>query len=219
MLPFTPTQFHALFVDYNDTIWPMQFGGYLLGCIAIALLFWRPPHADRLISGIIAAMWLWTGLVYHGMFFATINNAAYLFAAMFVIQGAYMIYSGVLHRQVQFGLRAGVPAWIGAALAAYAAILYPLIGIMTGHAYPEMPVFGVTPCPVTIFTLGMLLLTTNEIPRRLLVVPVIWSLVGGSAAILLYVPQDWLLLVSGIIVVALVAFQNRAVRREAVERR
>lgn len=47
MLPFTPTQFLALFVDYNDAIWPMQFGGYLLGCIAIALLFWRPPHADR----------------------------------------------------------------------------------------------------------------------------------------------------------------------------
>src|SRR4051812_45163611 len=128
MLPFTPEQFLALFVEYNEAIWPMQVGGYLLGCIAIALLLWQPSNADRLISGIVAAMWLWTGVVYHAMYFATINNAAYLFAAMFVMQGAYMIYSGVLHHQVQFRFRAGLPAWTGAALIAYAAVFYPLIG-------------------------------------------------------------------------------------------
>jgi len=210
MLPFTPQQFLALFVDYNEAIWPMQLGGYVLGGVAIALLFWQPLNADRLISGAIAVMWLWTGVVYHGVYFATINNAAYLFAAMFMAQGVYLIYSGVLHHQVQFGFRTGLLTWTGAALVVYAAILYPLIGIMTGHAYAEIPVFGVTPCPVTIFTLGMLLLTTNAIPRSLLVIPFIWSLIGGSAAILLYVPQDWPLLVSGIIVFAVVIAQNRA---------
>lgn len=87
-------------------------------------------------------------------------------------------------------------AWVGAAFLFYTAVLYPLIGMATGHTYPEMPMFGVTPCPVTIFTFGMLLLTTQRLPRWLLVIPFVfvWSLIGGSAAIALGVTQDWLLL-------------------------
>ena len=34
--------------------------------------------------------------------------------------------------------------------------------------------------------------------RSLLVIPVVWSLVGGSAAFLLDMPQDWPLLASGL---------------------
>jgi hypothetical protein len=49
---------------------------------------------------------------------------------------------------------------------------------------------------VTIFTFGLLLIARRP-PWPLLIVPVLWSLVGGSAAFLLRVPQDWLLLVTG----------------------
>ena len=69
--------------------------------------------------------------------------------------------------------------------------------------------FGVTPCPVTIFTFGLLLLTMRPVPRGLLVIPFVWSLIGGSAAVLLYVPQDWLLLVSGCIAAVLMVFRDR----------
>ena len=69
--------------------------------------------------------------------------------------------------------------------------------------------FGVTPCPVTIFTFGMLLLTVRPVPRWLFVIPFIWSLIGGSAAILLQVPQDWLLLASGFIALPLMVLRDR----------
>ena len=72
-----------------------------------------------------------------------------------------------------------------------------------------MPMFRVTPCLATIFTFGLFLLTVRPVPRRLLVIPFIWSLIGGSAAILLQVPQDWLLLASGAISVALLVFRDR----------
>ena len=95
----------------------------------------------------------------------------------------------------------------------YAAILYPLIGLATGHHYPETPMFGVTPCPVTIFTFGLLLFTVRPVPRWLLVIPFIWSLIGGSAAILLNVPQDWLLLASGCIALPLIVLRDRQARQ------
>jgi hypothetical protein len=69
--------------------------------------------------------------------------------------------------------------------------------------------FGITPCPVTIFTFGMFLLTTKPIPRWLLIISFVWSLIGGSAAFLLSVPQDWLLLVSGLISMPLIVFSDR----------
>ena len=72
--------------------------------------------------------------------------------------------------------------------------------------------FGIAPCPVTVFTFGLLLLTTEWVPRRLLVIPVVWSVIGGSAAFLLAIPQDWPLLVSGVTVLALL-------RRDANHRR
>jgi hypothetical protein len=71
-------------------------------------------------------------------------------------------------------------------------------GSFVRHAAAALPSFGVTPCPVTIFTFGCLLLTTAPVPWWVLVVPVLWSLVGGSAAFLLRVPQDMVLLVSGL---------------------
>jgi hypothetical protein len=209
MLPFTTEQFLAGFVNDNNAIWPIQIAAYLLGGIGVALLFRETRVADRVIAGILAAMWLWTGFGYHGLSFSMINKAAYVFAALFIVQGCYFIYAGVFRRQLRFGLRPGAAAWGGAALVAYAAIIYPLIGVATDHRYPEMPMFGVTPCPVTIFTFGMLLLTAGPVPRWILVIPVVWSLIGGSAAILLKVPQDWLLLIGGCIALTLIIFRDR----------
>jgi hypothetical protein len=213
MLPFTRDQFLSVFVDYNTAIWPVQVVAYLLGCLAIVLLLWKAPHADRITAAILATMWLWTGIAYHGIFFSTINKAAYLFGTLFVIEGAYLLYSGVYHHRLRFSLASGPAAWVGVALVIYAAILYQLLGTSTGHVYSEMPLFGVTPCPVTIFTLGMFLLTTCPMSRGLMVIPFVWSLIGGSAAVLLEVPQDWFLLISGFIAVPIIIVRDRAIRR------
>lgn len=218
-MPFTTEQFIAIFVSYNISIWPAQVGAYLLGSAAVILLLWKTSYADRITAGILTVMWLWTGIAYHGMFFGTINPAAYLFGAMFLIQGTLLLYSGVYHDRLRFGLGTGPMVWVGFAFVIYAAVLYPLIGMWAGHVYPEMPTFGVTPCPVTIFTFGMFLLTTKRLSRWLLIIPFSWSLIGGSAAVLLSVPQDWVLLFSGFIAIPLIIMQGRAQDHRAASSR
>jgi hypothetical protein len=208
MLPFTPEQFLAVFVTYNRAIWPVQIAAYLLGAVAVAFLVCKTRQGNLVITGVLASMWLWTGFGYHGLSFAVINKAAHLFAALFIIQGGLLLYAGVYRCEIRFGLRRDFATGVGGAFLAYAAIVYPLIGIATGQVYPEIPMFGVTPCPVTIFTFGMLLLTVRPVPRWLFIVPFVWSLIGGSAAILLHMPQDWLLLVSGCIAVPLTVFRG-----------
>jgi hypothetical protein len=202
MLPFTRDQFLAVFASYNLAVWEVEIVAYLLGLAAVAALLRPGRNSSRVIASVLALMWVWTGVAYHWLFFATINQAAYLFGLLFVAEGLYIGYSAVLRDLLRFRLERGVAAWVGIALLAYAAALYPLIG-MVAHSYPELPMFGVTPCPVTLFTFGMFLLAQGRLPRWIFVIPVLWSLIGGSAAVLLAIPQDWLLLLSGFVVTPL----------------
>lgn len=204
MLPFTREQFLAVFVGYNEAVWPVQVLAYLLGLLMAILIVLPSAQRSRVVAAGLAAMWLWTGVAYHGLNFSAISNGAWGFAALFVIQGLLFVEAGVLRGRLAFGRRKGWTGRMGWALVAYACIGYPLLGQMLGHGYPAMPMFGISPCPVTIFTFGLLLLTTEPIPRRLLVIPVVWSVIGGSAAFLLAIPQDWPLFVSGVTVLALI---------------
>jgi hypothetical protein len=59
----------------------------------------------------------------------------------------------------------------------------------------------------------LLLLTRSPVAGRLLVIPVLWSFVGGSAAWLFDVPQDWPLIVSALVAPLLWLRDRRAARR------
>ena len=78
--------------------------------------------------------------------------------------------------------------WIAAGLVGYA-LLYPFLVIVSGHDFPRAPLFGV-PCPLTLFTSGVLLAAEARPARWLFVVPIAWSIIGGSAAMLLGVTPD-----------------------------
>ena len=207
MLPFTVDQFFAVFARYNTAIGPAPVVAYLLGVIAL-IAVWR--GWDRIVVGVLASFWLWTGVAYHWLFFASLSSPAWLFGALFVIEAALLSWYGIVRNVMTFGAPRGWTGAIGVALVVYAMLLYPVFGYSAGHAYPAMPTFGVTPCPVTIFTFGLLLLARN-LPWPLLVVPTLWSLIGGSAAFLLAVPQDWLLLVSGPLTATLLWFTRRRI--------
>ena len=98
---------------------------------------------------------------------------------------------------------------VGIGLIIYALLLYPVIGKLAGQSYPAVPVFGVAPCPLVIFTFGLLLLAKRP-SLLVLAIPTLWSLIGGSAAFLLHIPQDWLLLASGLLATAAVLVQRQA---------
>lgn len=214
MLPFTRTQFLAVFADYNMGVWPVQLVAYALG-LGMVLMLARPTRMGRCAIGVgLAVMWTWTGIAYHGLYFSAINRAALGFGALFVLQGALFVYAAARDR-AQFGPAAGPFAIWGWALVIYATVLYPLAGMWFGHGYPEMPMFGITPCPLTLFTFGLLMLTVGPVPRWLLVIPLIWSLIGGSAALLLGIPQDWVLLASGIVTISLLMLRDRTPRQAA----
>jgi len=211
MLPFTREQFFSVFVDYNLAVWPAQVVAYLIGVVMMLALLRRTPWAQRAVAAGLVAMWAWTGIAYHGLFFSAINKAAAGFAALFVAQALLFAHASLVKQDLRWtapaGGARGAVAW---GLMLYATVLYPLLGLAAGHAYTGLPMFGITPCPVTLFTFGLLLSATPQVPRRLLVIPLVWALIGGSAAFLLGVPQDWPLLIGGLVVIPWMWHRPRA---------
>jgi hypothetical protein len=193
MLPFSHQQFIHVFAAYNAAIWPAQLVAYGFGLTAVAAIVRRDGSLDRIAMLALAALWVWTGIAYHWLHFAPINPAARLLALLFVGQGLMLAFVSRRARLVRAGGMRGAFAFF---LIGYAMIIYPLIGLATGHGLGDLPMFGVTPCPLVLFTFAVLLLAKG-LPWWTWLVPLAWSAVGGTAAFLLGIPQDWLLLASG----------------------
>ena len=79
--------------------------------------------------------------------------------------------------------------------------MYPLLNVLLGHRYPAMPTFG-APCPTTIATFGLLTWATPRPPWFVWPIPVLWALVGTSAAFALGVREDLGLLAAAGLAVA-----------------
>lgn len=189
-LPFTVEQFLGVFASYNEAVWPAQILLYAIAILIIALIFLK--KAERAVPFLLAALWLWTGIAYHIFFFSGINGAAYAFGALFILEGLLLAFSGL-----RFSMEKDLRGYLGLFLIAFALFLYPLLNLLFGHSYPAMPTFGL-PCPLVIFTFGVLLLA-ERVRWWLLLIPFLWSLIGISAAISLGVWEDMMLVIAGIV--------------------
>jgi len=212
-IPFTLEQFLDVFARYNEAIWPAQIGAYVLGALVVALAVVRTRVSDRAVAFLLAASWAFVGGAYHMAYFSRVNPVADVFGAFFLLQAVLFIVAGASGR-LTFGFASTPRHAVGLAFIAYAAVVYPLLGLAAGHAYPYAPMFGVTPCPTTIFTFGVLLLADDRVPRWLLPIPLLWSLVGVSAAVQLGFREDLGLVVAGVIGSVLIA--SRGATRRAI---
>lgn len=208
-LPFTVEQFFSVFEAYNQAIWPAQIVAYVLGLAAVFLAFRETAWADMFIAVVLALSWVWMGTVYHLFHFAPINPAARLFGAFFIIQGILFVVAGPLRNRLGFEWSLSTESVTAALFILYSMLLYPLLGYVLGHHYPRAPMFGVAPCPTTIFTFGMLLLARPKVPWYLFPIPLLWSLVGMSAALNLQVVQDYGLVVAGVLGTTMIVARNR----------
>jgi hypothetical protein len=207
-LPFSTEQFLAVFVVYNAAIWPAQIVAYAMGFLAVSALWSKKTPGRRLILFILAMMWAWNGIGYHFLFFAGINPVAQGFAALFTFQAIAFAASAITAGGPQFSVKPDVRLASGLSLIAYALLLYPILGLWAGRGLMKGPMFGVAPCPTTIFTIGMLLLARGAWVVWLAAIPVLWSIVGVAAAVQLGIPEDFGLSVAGIVLVITMAVER-----------
>lgn len=193
-MPFNRQEFLEVFGRYNVAVWPVQLLLYAVALVIVALILRR--ERPFVVFALLATLWLWTGVVYHLLFFSGINPAARYFGIAFVAQAVLLL---ARDRRPTASGEWGTPIAqsTGKVLIAYALFGSPLIGYLAGATYPTVVTLGL-PCPTTIFTIGVLLIAVRQPSVWLLAIPLLWAVIGTFAAIALSIPQDYGLTVAGL---------------------
>lgn len=209
--PFTTEQFLEVIVRYNQGVWPAQ----ILFYVAAVLLIWlavRPSEqSSRWIVAILAFTWAWMAVMYNWLYFTAINPAAWAFGGLFLLQAVAFLTAAFVGDRLAFRFEANAYGVTGAVFIAYALVFYPILGALAGHAYPRGPTFGL-PCPTTIVTFGILLWASRPVPIWVVAIPALWSLIGATAAFQFGIPEDYGLLVAGVLGTILVVRKNRKLK-------
>lgn len=208
-LPFAREDFLDVFAAYNAALWPFALGLWLLTAGLVGAALHSRRSADRALSALLAFHWLWSGAAYHAAYFSRVNPAAWLFAAGFLLEAALLAWTGVVRGALRFSSGRSPRHLAAGALVVYA-LAYPAVNVALGYTWPRVPSFGV-PCPTTILTAGLLLAAAGSL-GTVAVLPLLWCVVGGSAAALLGVRADLALSVAGVALLAHVARSRHEAR-------
>jgi hypothetical protein len=132
----------------------------------------------------------WAYLLEH---YNTINWAARYFAIGFVVEALLLIWTGSVRNRLLFR---PYKDWIGRAgvgLFLLALVAQPLIGPLVGRDWKQAEIFGVTPDPTVLATLGILLAVDERPPWGLMIIPLIWCALSGATLWTMGSPDVWVM--------------------------
>lgn len=185
-LMFSPQTYWRNLELYNLAFWPVHLLALALGLALLWLARSRRAAAARVSMALLAALWLWVGWAFHSQHYASINLAAPYFAAAFALQALLLLGLGAVWRSTHVPPTGGVGQQFGWLLAMTGVLFYPLAGLLAGRPWTQMELFGMTPEPTALATLGLLWASAQSPsrPRRFLlaIIPVL-SLMLGMATL------------------------------------
>ncbi len=206
--------FYQRMYEYNTAMFPVMILTNILGMLIILFHAKCWKFSDKVTGITLSFLWLWNGLVELIIFFGTVSTQYYVWGAFWILQGFLFFRQGVYKSNFDFKIRKDVYSYLGLLVISYALFIYPVLGFISKHGYPHGPIFGIAPCPVCIFTFGILMLNRNKLPIYNIIFPLLWSLTGLYAVIKLNVYQDLGLVIAGIIGTLLIIARNRAVNEK-----
>lgn len=207
-LLFSARTYYRLFELYNADIWPLQIATLAAGVAILVLARSAIAWRGRLIAALLAACWLWVAWAFHWQRYATINWAANYFAAGFAIEALLLLWIGTARDRLKFDATGNTRRRIGTAIFSFALIVQPLIGLLLGRAWSQIEVFGVTPDPTVVATLGVLL-AANRTAWIALPIPLLWCVVSGTTLSVMNAADALILPAVGLLVFLLV-FRRKA---------
>jgi hypothetical protein len=207
---FSLQTWHRLFEQYNAAIWPAQILALALGLAILALLRRPGLRRGRIIAAILAACWLWIAIAFFATRYAKLTWIAMDFAWGFGLEAALLIWTGLVRGRLTFERRR--PA--GLAVFLFALVVQPLIGALLSGSFRQVEVFGVTPDPTVVGTLGILLLATGRVRWELIALPAIWCAISGASLAAMDAPASWIVPAAAALVVTLAAWRIFPRRRK-----
>ena len=210
-LLFSSRTYYRLFELYNADIWPLQIVTLVGGCrddCAGA----QPHRVAWPFDCSIARCVLAVGRM--GFPLAALRNdqlGGELFRGWICDRGAAAGLDRNRARRAQVRCEQRRTPRIGIAIFSFAVLVQPMIGLLLGRAWSQLEVFGVTPDPTVVATLG-LLLAAKRIAWIALPIPLLWCIVSGTTLSVMNAADALILpAVAGLVLLLVFTRNNRRV--------
>lgn len=201
--------FYKRMLEYNTDVFPVMILCYICAVFVIGIIGTKSHMKNRISGFFLSFLFIFNGLIEFIFYYGSVSSQYYVWGSLWIIQGiAFFVHSGI---KDSFSLeyKKDYKTIIAIILIFSALIIYPVIGFLTGHGYPTGPIFGVAPCPVTIFTFALLIINRQLFPIFLLVIPFLWSLTGIYAIFFFHVYQDGIEVIAGILGLFFILHENK----------
>ena len=183
---------------YNNAIFPTQIIIMVIGIALTCFLFAKPnTKTSKLMKAYLAFTFAWSGIVFF-LIFGKELPGTFLGAPLFIIT-AILFAGDIFAKKTEFKLPNArwhkylTIFWI------LCAFIYPLIGLPLGHYYPKTCMFGVFPCPTTVFALALLAAATPKVDKTAYILLLIWALPSvGKCFGALDLYEDCVLFLAGV---------------------
>jgi len=189
-LMFSPKTYWRNVELFNQAYWPLHLVALAIGLVLLALAAQQRVAAFRIQTFLLATLWAWVAWAFHWQQYASINWAARYFALAFLVQAALLLVVGTLSRETQRTNAGAVRRKFGWLLAFSGVLLYPLLGWLCGRPLMQIELFGMSPEPTALGTLGFLLINSQPLSGRLrsllAIVPVLSLMVGAATLRLVF---------------------------------
>lgn len=190
MTPYDRQSWFYLVGDYNQAVW-LAYPLALLLTLAMLGLVFRPAkwlgrdQSVRLVLALLGAAWIWTGAVFHTLYFADLNWAAPWFGRAFVVQGALLLLTALLLKSASWVSPSSLRGRLALFLLISGLVIYPLSGLLEGRAFLQLEWFPLLPAPVTLVSVACLVLLKTRWRHALVIIPLVWGVVSAAFAITL----------------------------------
>jgi hypothetical protein len=206
-LLFSPRTYYRLFELYNLAVWPGQIVAIGFGLAILVLWLRGGVGAGRASGAILAACWAWVAWAYLLDRYDTINWAAKYFAVGFGLQALLLAWLGIVRNRLAASPRMDVAGGAGLCLFVFGLMVHPLIAPLAGRPWLQAELFGLTPDPTVIATLGVVL--AAERPSwRLLSVALAWCAISGATLWTMQSPEALVTPGAGALALALAAWKT-----------
>jgi hypothetical protein len=201
-LLFSPRVYWRMFELHNEAFWPVHIVAMLLG--GGILIFSIHPHSRSRqgVAAILALAWLWVAWSFLWTRYSTINWAATYAAAAFALEALLLFGVFGVSGRLTFPEISSARSRIGLALFLFALFCYPAIAVLSGRSIRAAEVFGVTPDPTAIATLGILALGRGKATLLLLVIPFAWCIGSWATLYAMNSSEAWVPLIAAVLAVA-----------------
>ena len=203
---------------YNNAIFPMQIIAMVTGITLTYFLFAKPNgRTNNLMKAYLAFTFAWDGIVFF-LIFGKELPGTFLGAPLFIVTAVFFV-TDIFTKKTEFKLPDArwhkylTIFWI------LCAFLYPLIGLPLGHHYPRSCMFGVFPCPTTVFALALLAAAIPKVDKKIYILLLVWALPSiGKCFGVLDLYEDCILFVAGVYGLTVLVKYWKAIGKEGREK-